>query len=170
MHQKSIEREAGEAGNMTDQCKPKKSSKSKIVYTLKGDIRTLSKTRITARKILSHLQQQLIVLTVELERQHGNRALYNGPLHLDLAVYFTSELPVYRQTKLTKATNENFCVVKPYVSILIGLIERIGEKILFNDGTYISSVSCVKRYTTCEEPYLTFSVTQLKEKSDLKGK
>jgi hypothetical protein len=148
---------------MVESSEQKNYSDTKIAYILKGDIRTLSKTRITARKILSHLQQQLIVLTVELERQHGNRPLYSGPLHLDLEVYFISALPIYRQTKLTKSTHEKYCIIKPYISILVGLIERIGEKILFNDGTYISSVSCFKKYTVLPEPYLSFTITELKE-------
>src|SRR5271169_5238460 len=114
---------------MTYHPREKRSTNSKSVrtitsqlYTLKGDIRSLSKTRITARKVLNNLQTQSIILSVDLERQHGNRSTYNGPLHLDLDIYFTSDLPVYRQTRLTKSAQEGYNTTRPHISMLIGLI------------------------------------------------
>ena len=133
-------------------------------YILKGDVRALSRARITSRKVLSHIQEQSIILTIELERQHKGKSLFSGPLHLDLEIYFTSDLPIYRQKKVMPRVKEKYSIAKPYISVLIGLIERIGEGILFGDGCSISSVICTKKYTKEKEPYLMFKVVELKGK------
>jgi hypothetical protein len=133
-------------------------------YILKGDVRALSRARITSRKVLSHIQEQSIILSIELERQHADKPAYTGPLHLELEIYFTSDLPIYRQKKVVKASREKYSIAKPHISVLIGLIERIGEGILFGDGCSISSVNCTKKYTKEKEPYLMFKVVELKGK------
>jgi len=154
---------------MTDHNSKEHVTKSNIIrikpsqiYTLYGDVRALSKAKIVSRPVLSQLQRQAIVIAVDLERQHDGRRFYKGPLHLDLDVYFISDLPTYRQKKSISGNSDDYNMTNPHISTLIGLIEKIGEGVLFDDGTHISSVNCTKKYTYEKEPYLTFSVIELK--------
>ncbi len=150
---------------MLDSVSDKRATKSNsvpLVYTLYGDVRALSKAKIVSRPVLSQLQQQAIIIAVDLERQHNGRRFYTGPLHLDLDVYSVSDLPIYRQKKSISGCSDDYNLMKPHISTLIGLIEKIGEGVLFDDGAHISSVGCTKRYTYEKNPYLTFSVIELK--------
>jgi hypothetical protein len=133
------------------------------MYVLKGDVRALSNSRITARRILSNLQQQSIYFTIELERQHNERKLYGGPLHLDLEVYFISELPVYKQSKITNCRNRDYNMANPYISTLIALIEKVGEGVLFESGYSISSVNCVKENIKADDAFIAFSIKELRK-------
>lgn len=123
-------------------------------------MRGLSRMRITQRRLLSHVQQQGSILSIELERQHGDRPFYHGPLHVDMDVYFTPDKPNYKwQTSKNYIYNDQ----NPCLSVLVGFLEQIGQGIIFNAGTAICSLNCTKKYTTDKEPYLTFSISELKK-------
>ena len=132
---------------------------SKLVYRLQGDVRSLSRMRITNRKLLTHVQEQGLILSIELERQHGDRPFYVGPLHLDVDFYFAAK---GRKLLNKIAYNDSF----PHLSTRIGFIEQVGEGVIFDNSVTIVSTNCSKKYTKEREPYLTFYLTELRKKDD----
>lgn len=137
-----------------------------IIYKLYGDVRSLSRMRITKRRLHSHVQEQGIILSIELERQHAGRGFFNGPLHIDMDVFFVPKVTSWSKYRSTPAhiyNNEH-----PTISVLVGFLEQIGQGILFNNGTSICSLNCAKRFTGEAEPYITFAVKELKNTHEKK--
>lgn len=126
-----------------------------IIYVIKGDPIALNRARVGRNicKMYDPQKQTKLILGIELQRQHGDRPLYTGPLKFDITFFM-------RLSNQMKKKPPHFHTFKPDSSNMIKLYEDICTGILYHDDSLIASISAQKVYSL--DPRVEFTITELR--------
>jgi len=138
-----------------------------LTYVLIGDPVPLARARVTGGNRIVYDSQKLIKhsLINQLLDQHGDRPLYEGPLHLDVTFYM--RMPKGMLKKTAENTGK-YHVYKPDLDNCIKLIGDIAsidiygeiDGVLLKDDCTIASITAKKVYDI--NPRTVFTITELK--------
>lgn len=125
------------------------------IYTIPGNPIALKRARYChrTRKIYNSQRNELLVLSLNIESQHDNAPLYEGPLHLDVTFF----MPIKTSNaKKQKSMINTYHMFKPDVDNLVKLVADISTGILYKDDALIASISARKVYAL--EPRTEFTI------------
>lgn len=127
------------------------------MYIINGDPIPLARARFGKGRAWDAQKQQKLVLGIALAKQHQNKLLLQGALHLDVVFYiaFAKSTSSKTRDKLTGT----YHIFKPDLSNLIKFIEDVAQGIIYHDDCIISSVCAKKIYDN--NPRTEFSIKQL---------
>ncbi len=126
-----------------------------ITYIIKGDPTALKRPRIGRDHIYDPQATLKLVLGLELQRQHGERRKYEGPLAFD--IIFFMRIP----TKSPKSIHKKYHMYRPDASNLLKLYEDVATGILYHDDCLIAQISATKIYDI--NPRVEFTITELRK-------
>lgn len=109
------------------------------------------------RRSIYDTQKNLKLLVgIELASQHGERPLFDGPLHIDWCFYL--EIPTrYKSKRASMIGKPHY--VKPDISNLIKFYEDVSNKIIFKDDSTIATGTWKKVYD--EHPRTEFTIRKI---------
>lgn len=110
------------------------------------------RARMGGKKMFDSQKKEKLVMGIELARQHHNRPLYTGPLHLDVRFYFP-----YPQRRSKNPSFYHYG--RPDLSNLIKLVEDVAQGVLYGDDCLIASICAVKLYA--KEGRTEFSLLEI---------
>lgn len=126
--------------------------REKVKYVIKGKPTPLARPRYSKNKVYNSQKELMELITAALKIQHGTRALYQGPLSLNVTFYF----PYPQKQSRVPRTWHSF---RPDLSNLIKLIEDCAQPVLFHDDCAIAQIIANKLYDN--EPRTEFIITEL---------
>ncbi len=128
-----------------------------LIYIIEGDPIPLARARHGRGKTWDSQKKEKLYIQLLLERIHGNRPLYQGPLYLEM--FFYMEIPkTSSQRALTMENTWHY--FRPDASNLLKFIEDVATGILYKDDCLISSITCHKKYS--QKPRTEFTIKELK--------
>lgn len=118
----------------------------------------LSRPRFGQGRVYDPQKNERIFYTIAIERQHNNRPMLTGPLHLD--VTFFMPMPPSMSLKKKSQVKDTPHFVRPDLSNLLKWLEDVAQQAgLFKDDSCIVSVAAHKIYS--DEPRTEFIFTPL---------
>lgn len=113
----------------------------------------------TTLHIYDRQKQERIHAKLDLERQHGERPLYKGPLALYVTFYLPipKSLSIKQQNLLVNTYRTN----KPDLDNIQKWLLDISSEILFQDDAQVCVISAKKIYA--KEPRTEFFIEELKK-------
>jgi Holliday junction resolvase RusA-like endonuclease len=106
------------------------------------------------RKIYDTQKNLKLIVGIELTKQHNDRPLFEGPLHIDWCFYL--EIPASYRSKKVSGKPHAF---KPDISNLIKFYEDVANKIIFKDDCQIATGTWKKVYD--ELPRTEFTIRKI---------
>jgi Holliday junction resolvase RusA-like endonuclease len=128
----------------------KRSSKLNVVYVIEGDPIPLARSRHVNYHVYDSQKKQKLISGLSLRDQHGERDLYEGPIHMDVTFFM-------RQAVKTPQSGLHF--YKPDLSNLLKFVEDVCTKVIYYDDCLIASISAKKVYST--NPRTEFTIREL---------
>ncbi len=125
-----------------------------IRYIIEGDPTPLARPRFGRGKVWDSQKQIRISYGIVLSMQHGNRPLYEGPLHLDVAFFMS-----FPQRRKKQASF--FHTARPDLDNCLKFISDCANGILYVDDSAICSISATKVYDVV--PRTEFSLIPLRD-------
>ncbi len=113
-------------------------------YIVDGNLAAFSRMDMDKKRIWDATTSFRAKSAIQLEKQHGTKPKFEGPLHID-CVFFL-EYPGAKA--IGKKLIGRYHLIKPYMSVLMYFLEHVPIGILFAEGSCISSVHSKKVYDT----------------------
>lgn len=113
-------------------------------YIVNGDPIPLLRARFGRRCVYDSQKAIKGRWSIDLERQHEDRPMLSGPLHLDAYFYMPIPNHITKEKKLTYHKRPH--VFRPDLSNLIKFLEDCATGIIFRDDSIIASISARKLY------------------------
>ena len=126
-------------------------------YVIEGNLAAFSRMDMDKKRIWDATTAFRAKSAIQLEKQHGSKPKFDGPLHID-CIFFL-EYPGAKN--IAKKVSGQYHLIKPYMSVLMYFLEHVGIGILFAEGSSISSVSSRKVYDI--RARTEFTVYEIKE-------
>lgn len=132
-------------------------SKRRGIYTVMGDPIPLFRARPNYHsRVMFDSQKNLrMYWRCLLEKMHGKKALYTGPLRLEVLAFI--ELPATKKKRLDLLNT--YHISPPDSSNILKWVEDCSEDILFNNDCTIADSRCIKIWT--DKPKTIFIVSEL---------
>jgi Holliday junction resolvase RusA-like endonuclease len=127
-----------------------------VIYRLPVDPLALARHRHGRGRGWDSQKQEKLAYGLLLNNAHGDRPLYEGPLHLDINFYLKAP-----DISLKKAQSREglWHVNTPDVSNLLKFLEDVGSGVIYGDDRTICSVWPQKRWSAT--PRIEFTVWEL---------
>lgn len=126
-------------------------------YIIIGNPIPLQRVRFVNRHCWDSQKALKTKIGIELESQHGDLPLYEGPLKLLIHFYFSG--PKSQPVTKRHALNEKSHIYRPDLSNLIKFIEDIAIGRLYHDDCLIAEIIARKCYS--DVPRTEFDLIQL---------
>lgn len=128
-------------------------------YVLMGNPIPLARARTSyvLKRCYDSQKTLKLIAGIEVQRQHGDRPFFKGPLKLDVTFY----LPLARSMSLRKANlyNNTLHVYRPDTSNLIKFVEDVCQNIIYKEDCQISVITAKKLFST--EPKTIFTIEEI---------
>ncbi len=126
-----------------------------LTYVIQGDPIALNRARVGRNtcKMFDPQKQIKLLIGIELQRQHGERPLYTGPLKFDITFFM-------RLSNQLKKKPPYYHIFKPDSSNMIKMYEDVCTGILYHDDCLIAAISAQKVYDL--NPRVEFTITELR--------
>ncbi len=128
-----------------------------VCYVIDGDPTPLARARVGKGRVWDSQKQTKMFWRVNLERMHGERPLFTGPLHVEMNFYMP--MPKAAHKRWDQMVN-SYHLFRPDLSNLIKFIEDVATGVLYRDDCIISSIWSKKRYDKI--PRTEFIITEMK--------
>ena len=126
-------------------------------YRLYGVPVPLARPRMGTRTVYDSQKNMKLIHGIELSKQHENRPMFSGHLHLDAVFVFP--MPKKTPAKQREVLNNSFYKPRPDIDNLIKYIADIATGILYQDDCNIVSVTAKKVYG--EEAHTVFKIKNI---------
>lgn len=127
-----------------------------IRYIVKGEPIASASSRPTNRRNWDAQKQHKIAAKVDLTNQHEDKALFAGPIALELRFFFS---PTGQQSKRKLSSETVYHCNKPDLGRLIRFVEDVCIGTLYDDDCIIASLQAAKSYD--EEPRTEILIKKL---------
>lgn len=129
-----------------------------MVYIIEGNPKALARPRWNGRTVYDSQKEYKLIIRVDLERQHDNRPLLKGALHL--IAYFYMPIP----KKSFKGFENKFHIGRPDIDNLLKMLCDCCNSIIFKDDAIICAITSIKRYSAY--PRTEFYFEELNDKKE----
>lgn len=137
----------------------KSNTEEQFFYVIKGDPLSKSTIRSTnAQRIWSTQYQEKFSWSLQLANQHEGKAIFSGPIHLDISFFVLT--PNYPAAKRKGITDGKPHFYLPKLSSFMEFLEQAGMGVLWNDPCIIASITQKKEYS--HDPRTEFTIVKLK--------
>jgi len=125
-------------------------------YVIKGLPQALVHRRTDDVIAWGTTKQVRLLTSIELQRQHDDEPLFEGPLSLDVMFFFP--LPLTARSKC-KARPGDQHLMPPSLFTLVHFLEAVTHGIIYDCESTIAHVSCKKTYDP--EARTEFTLTEI---------
>jgi Holliday junction resolvase RusA-like endonuclease len=101
-------------------------------------------------------KQVRLLTTIELERQHQDEPLFEGPLSLEVLFFFP--LPLTPRSRCKARPGDQY-TMPPSLFTLIHFLESVSHGVIYDCESSIAYVTCKKTYD--EEARTEFTITEI---------
>lgn len=135
--------------------KEKNLPQAEFIYIIPGPPAPWSRAapNYAQRKMYDTQKNLKLLIGISLSSQHGDKQLFEGPLHIDWRFYLEIP-PSYRKRNVSGQPHP----FKPDISNLIKFYEDAAKRIIFRDDCQIAIVTGNKVYDECPRTEFTIRV------------
>src|ERR1700722_9364960 len=124
-------------------------------YEIQGDPRPLQSRRFSKGHVFNSQKQLMLIVGIDLARQHADEPPFEGPLHVDVTFYM--KLPDIGKKKLPQFYRRPV-IIRPDLSNCLKLIEDCASNgVIYKDDCIIASIHCRKLYADEHGPRTVFT-------------
>lgn len=124
-------------------------------YILLGSPIPLARARFTNRRVYDSQKHLKLVSAIELERQHGDKPRFTGPLRMTVWFYLPIPKSMSKRKRYNMKKTPHY--TRPDLSNLIKFIEDVATGILYKDDCIIAELVSYKQYDTDPRTEFMFS-------------
>ena len=130
-----------------------------LIYVVKGIPIPLCRPRYSqGRRPWDSQREEKVKWGLQVEAQHGDRPLYEGPIHLDINFYFSPGNALLKRISQEEGRVFHH-YYRPDLSNLIKFVEDAITGIVYRDDCIIASIDAHKLYST--DPRTEFTISAL---------
>lgn len=126
-------------------------------YILLGNPIPLARPRFSKGHVWDSQKQSKEKALIDLQKQHGEFALFTGPLSLEITFYL--KLPQKSTMRQRTAMLESHHITRPDLSNLVKYVEDVCNGVVYTDDCLITEIVATKCYDF--EPRTEFTIRML---------
>lgn len=128
------------------------------IYIIKGDPTPLARPRMGQKRVYDPQKNLKLVASIEINLQHADAPMLEGPLHLDVIFYMKA--PEGISIKRREAMHGLSHIFRPDTDNLVKFIGDVCSGIIFHDDCSIAKITAQKKYDAY--PRTEFTITCMK--------